>query len=397
MTIAELATASGSTEERIVRLVELGVIGRAFEPGDVQRVRLAEALDRAGIPFEALGRAVGEGALSFDFVPAVLGEPPGRTSTTYRDEAERLGLEAETLVGLYPAWGLPRPEPDDRIREDEATTFEEFARFIAIGPIEERTLRRAANVTGDSARRLANWGLDVFRAFVEDPIRSAGGTPRQILDAGAAFGALMEGSLERQFLWLLRRAIEHQTFQRVVELVEEAIESAGIAPPRPARPPAIVFVDLSGYAALTEAQGDEAAADHALVLGSSVQDPVGRFGGDVIKSLGDGVLLHFPDPPQAVRCALELVERLPDADLPPAHVGIDAGPVIWRDGDCFGRTVNIASRIVGVARAGEVIVAGRVVEAAADASDLTFEDRGHPGLKGVTTPIALFRALRSNG
>ena len=58
----------------------------------------------------------------------------------------------ETLVDLYPAWGLPRPSPDEAIRADEDEVFEDFARFVAIGAIEERTLRRAATVAGKSAK-----------------------------------------------------------------------------------------------------------------------------------------------------------------------------------------------------------------------------------------------------
>ena len=379
--------------------MQLGVLtDRAdggFELADAQRVRLAEALDRAGIPFDALGEAVARGALSFDFVGAVLPEPPVMATRTFREVASALGLPVETLVDLYPAWGLPRPSPDDPIRADEADVFEEFARFVAIGAIEERTLRRAATVTGESARRMANWGMDLFRTLVEEPVRRGGGGAREVLDAGAVFAELGEGSLERQFAWLLRRAIEHHTLQYVIELVEEAVEQAGIPVPRQDRPPAIAFVDLSGYTTLTEELGDEAAADHALTLARVVQEPVGRHGGQVVKSLGDGVLLHFAEPAAAVRCGLELVDAVPGAGLPPAHVGISAGPVVWRDGDCFGRAVNMASRTVGVAGSGQVVVTEDVVRASASTAGMTFDSLGSRPLKGLTDPVHLFTAQRA--
>jgi adenylate cyclase len=398
----DVAGRGGSTPSRVRRLVELGVVpdrggDDGFDVTDIQRVRLAEALDRAGIPFDALGQAVADGALTFDFLETVLPAPPTMAARSFRQEASRLGLPVETLVGLYPAWGLPRPSPDDPVRADEEEVFDEFAKFVALGAIEEQTLRRAASVTGESARRIANWGTDLFRALVDEPIRRGGGGPRQILDAATVFAAVGEGSLERQFVWLLRRALEHHTLQYVVELVEEAIEAAGIRVPRQAHPPAIAFVDLSGYTAMTEQLGDEAAADRSLTLARVVQEPVGRHGGQVVKTLGDGVLLHFGDPAAAVRCALELVATVPASGLPEAHAGVSAGPVVWRDGDCFGRAVNVASRTVGVARPGQVVVTEDVVEASTRAAetaaaDLAFDALGPHTLKGVADPVMLFAA-----
>jgi hypothetical protein len=69
--------------------------------------------------------------------------------------------------------------------------------------------------------------------------------------------------MERQLIWLLRRKLEHNTLQLIVEHVEHAIEAAGAAPQKAAKVPAIAFVDMSGYTALTEQIGDQAAADRA--------------------------------------------------------------------------------------------------------------------------------------
>jgi class 3 adenylate cyclase len=65
--------------------------------------------------------------------------------------------------------------------------------------------------------------------------------------------------MERQLAWLLRRKLEHNAFQHIVEHVENAVEAAGAASPMPTRPPAICFIDLSGYTALTEELGDQVA------------------------------------------------------------------------------------------------------------------------------------------
>jgi class 3 adenylate cyclase len=142
---------------------------------------------------------------------------------------------------------------------------------------------------------------------------------------------------------------------------EAALERAGLARRRPARPPAIAFLDLPGYTTLTEQRGDRAAAELAARLVEIVHELAQRYGGRPVKLLGDGVMFHFPDPAQAVHCGLELVDRIPRVGLPRARVGLHSGPVVFQDGDYFGRTVNVAARITDYARPEEVLVSQAVV------------------------------------
>ena len=71
-----------------------------------------------------------------------------------------------------------------------------------------------------------------------------------------------------------------------------------------------------------------------------------------MKWLGDGVMFYFREPRDAVLAAVEMVEVVGSQGLPPAHVGIHVGPVVFQEGDYFGRTVNLASRIAEYARPG---------------------------------------------
>src|SRR5439155_6985276 len=112
------------------------------------------------------------------------------------------------------------------------------------------------------------------------------------------------------------------------------------------------FLDLSGYTRLTEERGDEAAAEMAATLGGLVQRSAQPHGGRPVKWLGDGVMLYFTHPDGALVSALELADHVPAAGLPPAHTGIDAGPVILQDGDYFGRTVKTAARTASPAGPG---------------------------------------------
>lgn len=104
-------------------------------------------------------------------------------------------------------------------------------------------------------------------------------------------------------------------------------------------------------------------------------------------------MFYFKDPGGGALAALEMVERVSAAGLPPARVGLDAGPVIFQDGDYFGRTVNNAARIAAYARSGEVLVSQEVLEAA-DVKVLSFTEIGPVELKGVSRPLRLHAARR---
>ena len=163
---------------------------------------------------------------------------------------------------------------------------------------------------------------------------------------------------------------------------EKALADAGLLKTLH-RPPAICFLDITGYTRLTYERGDEAAADLAERLGRLVTRSTLEGGGRPVKWLGDGVMVYFRDPGFGVVAALELVDGVASAGLPPAHVGLHAGPVLFQQGDYYGRTVNLASRIAEYARPGEVLVTQEVVDASAGV-DVTFTEIGPVELKGIS-------------
>jgi class 3 adenylate cyclase len=153
------------------------------------------------------------------------------------------------------------------------------------------------------------------------------------------------------------------------------------------------FLDLTGYTRLTEERGDQVAAELAAGLAVLVERSSRPRGGTPVKWLGDGVMLHFRDPAGAVAAALELVDEVPAAGLPPAHVGVAAGPVVVQGGDYFGRTVNLAARIAARAEAGQVLVTGPVAERAAG-DGVAFAELGDLRLKGLAAPVRVLAAHR---
>src|SRR5690349_11327028 len=99
---------------------------------------------------------------------------------------------------------------------------------------------------------------------------------------------------------------------------------------------AVLFVDLTGYGALTETCGDEAAADVATRFASLVRRSLVQ-GARVVKTLGDGVLVVAPDVSSARATAWRVRGGVSaDNSLPPVHAGLCGGTVVWRDDDVFG-------------------------------------------------------------
>jgi adenylate cyclase len=176
--------------------------------------------------------------------------------------------------------------------------------------------------------------------------------------------------------------------------VETALQEAGIRQRSPRTPEAAVFADLSGFTRLTEQLGDEAAADTALDFAQLVGEIASRHGGSVVKLLGDGVLLHFADPGDAVRASIELVEQSPAQGLPATHIGVNAGPMLYDQGDYFGSTINLASRIATHAPPGKVYV-GQSMVGFTSSDGFQLGEVGTFELKGVDEPVTLFEATRA--
>ena len=154
-----------------------------------------------------------------------------------------------------------------------------------------------------------------------------------------------------------------------------------------------LFADLAGYTALTEVMGDEEAArvvdDYCIVA----RRLLAEYDAQEVKSIGDALLIRVPEAGAAVRLGLRIaIEVGAQHGFPAVRVGMHHGPAIERNGDFFGRTVNIAARVSALAGAGEVLVTQAVVRAAGDLASIRFLERGRRALKGIDEPMLLYLA-----
>lgn len=158
-----------------------------------------------------------------------------------------------------------------------------------------------------------------------------------------------------------------------------------------------MFADLAGYTALTEAHGDDQAADLAADFCEAVSALLPGRDAEAIKTIGDAVMLRVSGADEAIDLGLEICSGIGDRhQFPSVRVGMHTGPAIERDGDWFGSTVNLAARIAGLAGGGEVLLS-EVTRTGSSSGVFEFERIGARQVKNVSDPITVFRALRSTG
>ena len=393
----EVAQRAGVDPDYLDRLVELGILtpaaGDAFSPGDALRARWLQSLERAGVPLQGLAVAVRDGVLSFSFLEvAAYDQFAGLSGTTFQQLSAQTGIPLELLGVVREAVGFAEPGPGDPVHHNELSVVPLLQLQLARGfrPV---VIERWLRVYGDSLRRIAETEAAWWNSEVEMALLASGMTEGEMLAAQADLGSQMTPLIDQALLAIYHRQQEHTWSQVFVEHVEGALEQAGLYR-RMDRPPAMCFLDITGYTRLTEERGDAAAAELAGRLAALVRRSAQEHQGTPVKWLGDGVMFYFREPAAAVLAAVELVEVVGRQGLPPAHVGIHAGPVVFQDGDYFGRTVNLAARIAEYARPGEVLVSQEVLDAA-DQGPLRFTEIGPVELKGVPGTLRLHTAHRS--
>ena len=155
-----------------------------------------------------------------------------------------------------------------------------------------------------------------------------------------------------------------------------------------------MFADIAGYTALTEAHGDADAADLAATFCREVSEVARASDGEVIKTIGDAVMVRHSDPSQAVLLGLTAAhDVMAGHGFPAVRVGMHHGPAVERESDWFGATVNLAARVAAVAAGGEVLVTDAVRDGAEQLEGVEFESRGEHRMRNVTLPVPLFAAL----
>jgi adenylate cyclase len=389
-----LAREAETSVGRVDRLVEIGAIvpvDGTFGAGDVVRVRLIAELEAAGIALEHIATGIRERAMTLQYVELFYPHPGPATGRTYAEFADELGDRGSLLGPAVAAMGLPAPEPADPTRAGDEQVLRSFLDAWSVAD-PEITLR-AARTFGDAVRRAVEAWVALFDEAVSRPLEGQFATVDELADRVVAPASRINIAAHELIVWLLDRHLDRAMTELNVDALERELERRGLVANGPAHPPAIAFVDIADYTRMTEQLGDDHAARLAVRL-AEVADGIARdHAGRVVKLLGDGVLLSFERPRDAIAAALAIGTSMAEAGLPATHAGIDAGPIISRDGDVYGATVNTAARVAARAAAGDVLVTKRVVQECAGTT-FRFDPIGAATFKGVAGVVSLFRATQ---
>ncbi len=248
-----------------------------------------------------------------------------------------------------------------------------FASVVEAG-VPPKALINTLRTFAMSLRRMAEASRSLFRNHIEAPLLDKGLAPREMLAVAAPARVMLQRVGYRSAYLLQRRLYEEAVFTNLISRFEDFLSAAGASEPNGLATRAIGFVDLSGFTAIAETTGDASAAGLGLALLELVQAEVSRGRGELVKALGDGAMMLFRRPEEAVSAALRIVSLAREQD------STRSGRDCLRAG-CFSRRRLLrqkresAARLVGVARPSQVVVGQEVREAFSDRS-LSFTPLG---------------------
>lgn len=326
-----------------------------------------EALQALGVPFADIDGAARDGTLVLLAIEHLVLPDPARY--TLDDLAERSNMPSEQVAQFWRALGFPDTQPGEAaFSDDDVAMLTLLSGLIDSGVIDSDLAVQMTRVIGSSVARIAlsqveSFGLD-DEVNAADPSADGPVLPPLVdrvdfVDDAEAVLSLMPRAME--YVW--RRHM--QAAARSMVLRASAGEAGDIVQ-------AVGFADLVGFTALSQQVDSHELAEMVDRFEGVAYDTVTRLGGRVVKMIGDEVMFTAPDAAHAAEIGLSLSAAYgADDALSEVRVGIALGPVLVRDGDCYGPVVNLASRIVGIAFAGSVVVAESIHDALAD------DDRFH--------------------
>jgi adenylate cyclase len=387
LTLREAADEVGVKPDTLRRWAKTDVIpgvdgSGGFPRAAVATAKIVQRLRERGHSLQEIRKASQEGRLAYGFLEELFPSP--LSSHTLEQLAGETGLEEALIARIWQSIGFPRSELDNLTEEDlQAVRY--IAAVIDSGfPLV--AFLQLVRVYGQAMSRIADAEVRLFHLYVHEPLMRDG-VP------GLEMAEEME-NLARDLLplaspimdYLHQRFLQHYVEQDMVGHMEvELDEKADLGRVRVA----IAFADLAGYTRFTEEVGEEEAVSLVERFIDAVTDTL-PDDARVVKTIGDEVMLVNQDVQALTDWAVGF-QRL-YRDRPTPRIGIHHGVVLYRDGDYFGREVNLAARVVARARGGEVIVTDSVMEAIKTSDWLQFEEIGEVKLKGFDQPRVLCRA-----
>ena len=385
LTLAQVARHAGVTSQTLRRWADKGLIP-GFDGTWTQvmaaHARIVARLRDRGFSLDDIREAGQAGRLAFAYTEELF--PGDDTAVALDDAADDVGLEAALIERIYGAAGFPAGALD-HLTEDDLQLLRYISAVLAAGfPLV--ALLQLVRVYGQAIAQIADAEVRLFHLYVHEPLMRDGVPGLEMAEEMQSLAGemlpLASPIMDAMHQRFLARSVE----QDVVGHMEIDLQGASDLGRLRVT---IAFADLAGYTRLTEELGDELAVDAVERFTDAVEHTL-PDDARVVKTIGDEVMVVGSDVAAMAEWAVGF-QRLVAEERPLPRIGVHSGEVVYRDGDYYGREVNLAARVVARAAGGEVMVTRPVVEAAD--RHLDFERIGEVKLKGFNEATELFLAM----
>jgi adenylate cyclase len=295
---------------------------------------------------------------------------PSGERLTARELSTRAGVDPSVANVLWRAMGFTEAGEDEPVyfREDLDALRGALSDLTAGAPLEE--IARHTRTMNAAVSRVAEAFADEMVAGLRG-LREAGGSDA---DAAAALQQMDAEAIERFLGYFFRRHLRDALWRKL------AVPAELLGHPQLT----VGFVDLVRFTAITEEIPEDELDALVVRFGELAHGRITDRGGRMVKMIGDEVMFVADDALQGILIALDLVEAYAaDDKLPPARAGVSCGQLLSRDGDYFGPVVNLASRVVDVARPNSVVASDVMHEALGDEAGLLWHRVPPKRLKGI--------------
>ncbi|MGC0250339.1 adenylate/guanylate cyclase domain-containing protein [Pseudactinotalea sp. Z1748] len=333
------------------------------------------------------GESVVSGSTTGRRIEAMLGVP----CYTLAEVAEASGLDVNIVRRYWRSLGFPDPAPADKhFTETDVQALRQLAGLVAEQEISFTTAQNLVRAQGHSMDRLVLWQVE---ALVEDAAKrhELDDTSARLLVLDKLGGLAPVLAEQAEYVWRRQLAALMSRIDRDLSQSDHAASSAQQLPLERA----IGFIDIVSY---TTRAATLSATQLASLVGefeSAARDVIARYGGRVVKTVGDAVLWVADDLPSGAWVGTGLLEAMAARNLP-IRGSLVWGRVLSRSGDVFGPIVNLASRLADVAIEGELLmdaVSAALLRESGHAGDFEISQLPEvdvPGL-GSVSPARLVR------
>lgn len=317
-----------------------------------RRQTVEEALIDSGVPTEEIERAASVGGLELLAIDRLLEEAP--RELTQQEISEESGLPIDIVSRAWRSLGFPAVGPDERVfTRLDADMSALVASLMARGLADPELTLQMGRVIGQSLSRVAAAQV----AVMVD--RRVGAGDEEIPFAQRA--ELLIDVMPRVMDYVWRRHLEIESRRRLAQL--EGADEAGA-------PIVVGFADLVGFTALSQQLPEDELAHVVERFEQVATDVVTSHGGRLVKMIGDEVMFSAGDVKAGAEIGLGLAEHFHTEEaVSDVRVGLAWGPVLQHEGDLYGPTVNLASRVVGIAYPGAVLVPTEMADAIGEDPD----------------------------